>query len=196
MHLKFQVVNRSVSNSSRRSCDHGVRGNDLRHSIVVKLDDVVTSCARHEEPAGPDQETANQSDGWVALDVVLHEVLVVEQDQLLRLLVLQRVELWEVVAKNLNSVLHWEAPREVECLSLPRHGFGLLVLVVDVFIGAKRLIAVLFHLFGGFLCLSPLLVGALHVVPHVLRLPLSHLVFLLDLTDFFPQFCLFRSTFL
>lgn len=88
MHRELHVVNRGVGDASGSTSHHSVCSNDLWDSLVVELDDIVASCASHEEPARPDQETSDQSDGWVALNVILYEVLIVEKDQLLRLLVL------------------------------------------------------------------------------------------------------------
>ena len=59
---------------------------------MVKFDDFIASCTRHEEPTCPDKKSANKRDGWITLDMTLHQVVIVEKNQLLGLLVVQRIE--------------------------------------------------------------------------------------------------------
>lgn len=66
--------------------------------------------------------------------MTLHQVVIVQQDQLLCLLVVESVELREVVPEDLYPVLERKATREVERLALTGHGLCLLVLVIDIFI--------------------------------------------------------------
>ena len=88
MDLDLQIVNKCVNDTGSRTRHHSIRGNDLRHSLVVKLDNVVACRASHEEPASPDKKTTNERDRRIRLRVVLHQVVVVYLNQLLCLLVI------------------------------------------------------------------------------------------------------------
>ena len=83
--------------------------------------------------------------------MTLYEVLVVEENKLLCLIVFERVELGEIVFKNLNAFLNGQSGREVERLSLSRNRFRLLELVIYVLIGSERLVAFLLLFFCSFL---------------------------------------------
>ena len=72
---------------------------------MVKLDNVVACRTSHKEPASPDKKTTDERDRRIRLRVVLHQVVVVDENQLLCLLIIQRVELSEVVAEDLDAIL-------------------------------------------------------------------------------------------
>lgn len=85
------------------------------------------------------------------------------------MLVIEGVELGEVIPKYLNTVLEWKCAREIEGLALPRHCLSLLILVINVFVGAKRLIAILFDFLDGLLALVLALLLAKWVVLAIVR---------------------------
>lgn len=87
----------------------------------------------------------------------LHQVMIVKENELLCLLVIKRVELREIVPKDLNPIFEGKAGGEVESLALARHGLCFLVLVIYVLIGAEGLIAILFYHLDILLNLASLL---------------------------------------
>ena len=56
---------------------------------MVELNNIVARSAGHEEPAGPDEQTTDECNGRVALDVSLHKVVIVQHNELLGLLVIE-----------------------------------------------------------------------------------------------------------
>ena len=76
---------------------------------MVEFDDIVPSRTCHEQPAFPDEKTADEGDRWVALDMTLHQVMVIQEDQLLCLFIVQSAKLTEVIPENLNAIFEWQA---------------------------------------------------------------------------------------
>ena len=107
VHLKLYIVDEGEGYSGSSSGHHRVHGYYLRHSLVVEFNDIVPSCTGHEQPAFPDEKPANEGDRWVALDMTLHQVMVIEENQLLCLFIIQRAKLTEVIPEDLNTVFEW-----------------------------------------------------------------------------------------
>ena len=80
MHLELYIVDEGKGHSGSCPGHHRIHGYYLRHGLVVKLDDIIPSRTCHEQPSFPDKEPADEGDRWVALDMTLHQVMVIKED--------------------------------------------------------------------------------------------------------------------
>ena len=83
MNLELYVIDEGEGHASGSSGHHRVHGYNLRHSLVIEFDDIIPSCTCHEQPAFPYKKPADEGDRWIALDMTLHQVVVIEENQLL-----------------------------------------------------------------------------------------------------------------